>query len=363
MDKLRSLHYCIAAAEERSFSGAARRLGLSVAGVAQLIGGLERDLGVRLFERSAQGLALTSAGAGYLEACRPVLAQLAEADAQAGASAARASGTVVVGTQTVIAQECLTRALPRFNALYPQIQLDIRCCHRVTDEAARGTDVFLLLGWPQDVGDLVQRQIGTVNFVVCAAPAYWAAHGMPQHPSELERHNCLTIRGNVGVVMDLWQFKRGDERVSVTARGWLVTDNAHRDIVRDVVIAGGGVGRRLDWHSRPGEQLASGALVPALADLGVARGAAGEPAVPAEPAARAAGARVHRFRGAVVPRYRAATRTAQRRQRAAAVAEDALRARIFDARARALSQPVKAAAKSAARPRVAGSPTPVRLRR
>ena len=62
MDKLRSLHYFIASAEESSFSGAARRLGVSVAAVAKLVTALERSLGVRLFERHAHGLALTTGG-------------------------------------------------------------------------------------------------------------------------------------------------------------------------------------------------------------------------------------------------------------------------------------------------------------
>jgi DNA-binding transcriptional LysR family regulator len=89
---------------------------------------------------------------------------------------------------------------------------------------------------------------------------------MPQHPSDLERHNCLTLRGNNGTLMDLWHFKRGDERVSVTARGWLLTDTVHSDMVRGVVRAGGGVARLVDWQKHEGHEFASGDLVPALTD-------------------------------------------------------------------------------------------------
>lgn len=265
MDKLRSLHYLAAAAEARSLSGAARRLGVSVAAVSKLIKALEAGLGTRLFERHAQGLVLTGAGAAYLEACRPALAQLADADEQLLASGQRMRGSVVVGVQPTIAQECLAPALPRFNALYPEIQLDLRYVMKPAGEEARGVDVFLLLGWP-DASDLVRRHIGAASFVICASPSYWEQHGMPRHPGELEGHNCLTIRNTAGTLMDLWTFRRGDERVSVTARGWLLADNAHRDIVRDLALAGGGVARLLDWHKRRGHALASGALVAALAD-------------------------------------------------------------------------------------------------
>jgi DNA-binding transcriptional LysR family regulator len=265
MDKLRALQYCMAAADGASFSAAARELGVSTAAVAKLIAALERQLGIALFERHAGGLALTAGGEAYLDACRPAYAQLLDADEQASATLSRLRGTVVVGVQPVIAQECLTPALPRFFALHPEIQLDVRYFMRVTEEQTRGVDVFLIMGWPQ-AGDLVQRHIGATSFVVCASPAYWALHGMPRHPSELEHHNCLCIRGNFGTVMDLWRFRRGDECVSVAARGQLVVDNAHRDMVRDLAVGGIGVARLLDWHKRQGREIASGALVPALTD-------------------------------------------------------------------------------------------------
>jgi LysR family transcriptional regulator, regulator for bpeEF and oprC len=265
MDKLRSLQYFVAAAEAASLSAAARRFGVSTAAVSKLIQSLERELGLTLFERHAQGLALTAGGAAYLDACRPALAQLAEADEQASAATSRVSGTIVVGVQPTIAQECLTPALPRFNALYPDVQLDVRYFMHATEESTRGVDVFLVLGWPQ-ASDLVRRQIGASGFYVCASPSYWAAHGLPKHPSDLERHNCLCLRSTSGAVMDLWRFKRGDERVSVAARGWLVADNVHRDMVRDLAIAGAGVARLLDWSKRKGGHIASGLLVPALSD-------------------------------------------------------------------------------------------------
>jgi LysR family transcriptional regulator for bpeEF and oprC len=265
VDKLRSLHYFVASAEASSFSAAARRFGVSPAAVAKLIQSLERELELTLFERHAHGLALTASGAAYLEACRPALDQLAAADEQASAANSRVSGTVVVGVQPVIAQEWLTPALPRFNALYPDIQLDIRYFMRPVEEQTHGVDVMLVMGWHQPK-DLVRRQLGATSFFVCAAPSYWAAHGMPTHPAELEQHNCLCIRSAAGSVMDLWHFKRGDERVSVAARGWLVCDNAHRDMVRDLAVAGVGVARLIDWHKLQGRQIASGALMPALSD-------------------------------------------------------------------------------------------------
>jgi len=110
----------------------------------------------------------------------------------------------------------------------------------------------------------VLRQIAASRTIIVASPAYWAAHGIPRHPRELAQHTCLPIRGVDGTVMDLWTFARGDEQVSVRARGWLTTSNAHRDMVLDLVRAGEGVGYLLDWTNR--DDLASGRLVQALVD-------------------------------------------------------------------------------------------------
>ena len=263
MDKLRALEYFVAAAEAGSLSGAARQLDVSVSAVAKLINGLERRLGARLFERTAQGLELTANGESYLETCQPLLAELAQADELVSASTTRARGSIVVGVQHVLGFHCLIPALPRFHALYPDIHIDVRDFNRADEEQMRGVDVFLVLGWPR-IGDLVHRQIGSVRFVVCATPEYWAAHGKPERPGDLAHHNCLLTRSVDGIVMDLWSFRRGEEKESVTATGWLVTSNPHRDGAMQIVLEGGAVARGIDLANR--DRLRSGALVPALTD-------------------------------------------------------------------------------------------------
>ena len=263
MDKLRALQYFSSTAAEKSLSGAARRLGVSVTAVGKLINALEKGLGASLFDRSARGLTLTAEGARYLAACEPAMALLDDADQRLRTSTLRPRGTVVVGVQHVIARGCLTAALPRFHERYPDIELDIRDFQRVTDEQVSGVDVMLVLGWPK-VEDLVQRRIAAGRFWVVASPAYWAEHGMPARPKDLARHVCLPIRAVDGTVMDAWSFTRGAEQESVIARGWLTTSNAHRDLVIELALVGYGVARILDWTELP--DLASGSLVRALAD-------------------------------------------------------------------------------------------------
>lgn len=263
MDKLRALEYFVAAARARSLSGAARELEVSVPAIAKLVSSLERSLGVRLFERTAQGLALTASGEAYLDACQPLLAQLREVDEQISASTTRARGDIVVGIQPVLAQHCIAPALPHLHAQHPDIRIDVRDFTRFTEEQMDGVDVFLVLGWPQP-GDLVHRRIATGRFRVCAAPEYWAARGMPEHPRDLANHDCVLFRSVDGIVMDLWTFARGEERMAVSVRPWMVTSNSGREAAIAAVRAGGGVGRFVDFAND--YDLHTGALVPALTD-------------------------------------------------------------------------------------------------
>ncbi len=264
MDRLRALRYLDAAASGRSFSAASRRFEVSVAAVAKLIGSLESEIGVALVERHSRGLRLTTAGATYLEACVPALRALDDADERARSALSRPRGRVVVGIQHVIARGLLTSVLPRFHERHPEIELDVRDLQSSAATPESGLDAMLVLGWPTRSEDLVHRVIAAGRFLVAAAPSYWAEHGVPSRPGELERHACLPIRTPQGEVMNVWTFRRGDEEETANVGGWITTSNAHRDLVVDLAIAGHGVVRLLDWTNR--DTLASGRLVRVLVD-------------------------------------------------------------------------------------------------
>lgn len=263
MDRLRSLQYFVEAARAGSLSGAARAVGVSVPAVTKGLNLLEREMGVRLFDRTPRGLALTGAGAAYLEACLPALAQLAEADAQLRAARHEVAGTVTVGVHNIIARGLLAQALPRFHALYPQIELDLRDFGNLRSDRAKGLDVYLIMGWGE-YPDLVEHRAGASAFWVVASPDYLARHGTPLHPTDLQQHACLLLRNTSDKVMDLWPFRRGDETVQVAVHGWLTASNAHRDTYMDALLAGLGVARTTDWTL--GDAVQAGRLVRLLAD-------------------------------------------------------------------------------------------------
>ena len=264
MDRLRALEYFIATAEEGSFSGAARRLGVSVTSIAKLLGALERDVGARLIDRDTQGAKVSTRGVAYLEACAPLVRQLA----QAGKAVAQTQGperVLVVGAPGLLSRLILVPALRRFRDNHPQIQIDLRSVDHltITDAQTRGLDVLVALGWPGSVS-LVQRRLAQSRLIVCASPDYWEQHGIPARPSDLAGHQCLLVRSPEGTVLDLWRHDRGGEAEEVAVRGWLVSDS--RDYVLQAVLGGQGVGRFADLSVWP--HVKDGSLQPVLVEWG-----------------------------------------------------------------------------------------------
>lgn len=271
MDKLKALDYFIASVEEGSFARAAQRLQISVPAVQKLVGALERSLGVALLERGARGVRLTPSGSEYLDGCRPLLREmdaLGRAERRLKGSVDRASGTLVVAAHPQLAHHVLLPALPRFHALYPEIDVDLRVINRIGDADAASADALLLHGWPEVPPDYVHRKLGQARSLIMAAPDHWAAHGVPRHPSELAQHPCMLMRNPAGILLDLWEFTRAGEALQVPVRGWL-SSNA-REAILDLVIGGHGVGRFTELTTR--EHVKSGRLVPSLVDWEVQGG-------------------------------------------------------------------------------------------
>jgi LysR family transcriptional regulator, regulator for bpeEF and oprC len=262
MDKLRAIQYFVAAAETGSLSRAARSLEVSVPAVQKLISALEATLGVSLLERDAKGTRLTIAGSAYLDCCRPLLEELKSAEEDLAGRPARLSGVLAVATNEQIAHHILLPALPRFRMRYPDVHLDFRTVHRVTDADAAIAEVLVLHGWLDTMQDYVHRNLGMTRTFIVAAPDYWTKRGIPSDPDELVWHDCLMMRNPSGIEIDLWEFERHGESRSVKVNGWL-TSNA-REVVLDGVLKGQGVGRFTEVTMR--SHLQSGRLVPVLMD-------------------------------------------------------------------------------------------------
>lgn len=269
MDKLRAIQYFVAAADAGSMSAAARQLEVSVPAVQKQLGALERELGVLLLDRSALGVKLTSSGDAYLDCCRLLLAELDATEATLTRAALRPSGTLTVAIHAPLLHHILLPALPDFRVRYPEIQFDLRPVVSGTEADAASADVLLLHGWPEPPPDYVHRKLGMTRTLIVAAPQYWARRGAPQHPQALTGHDCLVLRNPMGTLLDLWEFRRGNDTAAVAVNGWLLS--GAREVLLDAVLAGHGVGRFTEVTIRA--QMRSGRLVSVLHDWEVLNGA------------------------------------------------------------------------------------------
>jgi DNA-binding transcriptional LysR family regulator len=174
-----------------SFSGAARELAVAPSVVTKRITQLENQMGTPLFVRSTRGLALTSAGERYMPRFLSLVAELEEIlDGKANVEHG-IEGHLRIKAPTTITSLILGALLSEFQALHPGVTLEIVLLDRSVNPLEERFD--LVVGaLPASYPNVVDVPLCTYPLVLCAAPTYLAAHGEPQHPTELVNHDCLT---------------------------------------------------------------------------------------------------------------------------------------------------------------------------
>jgi DNA-binding transcriptional LysR family regulator len=260
MDKLRAMQYFNRAVESGSFTAAARSLDVSTPAVTQLVGALERALGVALLHRTPRGLSLTPDGERYYETSRRVAAELQDLELRLGARATKPRGTLTVGMLPAVAKHCVMPRITRFLARYPDIELVTKPWRTVQDFSTENLDLAVLIGWP-DARELVVRPLAQTRFIVCAAPEYWMRHGRPHEPEALRDHHCLVFRRGA-TLLDRWIFEKDGEQRTIDVKTRLISDD--RTWLDEAACAAAGVVRFSDLTV--GHYLSSGSLVPVLTD-------------------------------------------------------------------------------------------------
>jgi DNA-binding transcriptional LysR family regulator len=223
MDSVNHLRHFVAAAELLSFSAAARKLGLSRDQVSKQVAALEAELGAPLFQRSTRAMTLTPAGEALLERARTIVRLLDEALVGVGGLQDKPRGPLRVNAPMSFGQRYLAPLLPGFLGAHPEVQLRLDLDDRFVDPAKSGADVTLRIAQlPPDL-DLVARPLATAPRWLVAAPSYLDRWGAPRHPQDLALHACLHY-GDASQGSQ-WQFRRGEERVGVPAKGPICSNN------------------------------------------------------------------------------------------------------------------------------------------
>lgn len=177
-------------AETSGFAEAARQLNMSPPAVTRAVASLEERIGARLFTRTTRTVKLTEAGTRYLDDCRRILADVAEAEAAAGGSYATPAGVLTVTASALFGQNYITPILTEYLDQNPEVNVRALFVDRITNMVDEGIDVGIRIGDLPDSSFSAIR-VGAVRRVVCGAPAYFAAHGVPRHPADLAKHRTI----------------------------------------------------------------------------------------------------------------------------------------------------------------------------
>jgi len=207
MDQLRAMRIFVRVIDEGSFSGAARQLDMAPPAVTRAIAELEAHLGTRLIHRTTRRLTLTDIGAEYLERVRPLLADLDDADALATAATGQVQGRLRLTGPASFLGDSLAAQIADFQRLHPRLTVQLNSSPPLQEPDEKADITFLVHGPEPLDGDFVARVIARTEVLLCASPAYLDAHGRPEHPDDLSRHQLLVP--DVALVQRQWQLRHG----------------------------------------------------------------------------------------------------------------------------------------------------------
>ncbi len=252
--------------EERSFAGAARAMGVSVATVSRAVSRLEERLGARLFNRTSRRLALTDVGHSLAERATRLYGEAEAAEDAVREMSSRPRGLIRLAVPMSFGLRWVAPLLPDFFRLYPEISVDLHLSDAVVDLVGEGFDAALRIAVLPD-SSLVARRLCPIAPVLLAAPSYLARHGQPRHPRELNGHHCLGYAHRRR--QDIWHFiNHAGEEESVTPSGPLRVTNA--DALVPMLLEGLAIAELPEFMAA--EYLADGRVTAILTDWSLPRG-------------------------------------------------------------------------------------------
>ncbi len=261
MDRLKQLETFIAVISRGSLSAAAQAEGVAPAVIGRRLDALEERLGVKLLVRTTRRISLTHEGAAFLEDAQRIVADLANAEASVSAGGVKASGHLRITAPAGFGRRHVAPLVPKFLALHPEVSISLNLSDRVVDIVNEGFDCAVRVGELQD-SSLVSLRLADNRRLCVATPAYLQRAGVPQHPSELNRHACLTLssdasqtRGWAFVIDGQLQYLRPASRL----------DCSDGQVLHAWCLQGLGIAWRSTWEVAG--DISEGRLAPVLEDF------------------------------------------------------------------------------------------------
>ena len=258
MDKLKQIESFVAVATKGSLTAAANAEGVAPAVIGRRIDALEARLGVKLMVRTTRRITLTHEGSAFLEDCQRLLTDWASAEASVSAGGVKASGYLRITSPAGFGRRHVAPLVPRFLALHPEVNISLNLSDRVVDIVNESFDCAVRVGDLPD-SSLVSVRLADNRRLCVATPAYLQRAGTPQHPSELARHECLTLSSDASQTRG-WAFNVDGEVTHLRPSGRL--DCTDGQVLHDWCLAGLGIAWRSTWEVE--HEVESGQLVSVL---------------------------------------------------------------------------------------------------
>ena len=219
------LHFFLTVARTRSFTAAARELGVTPSAVSQSVRVLEAELRVVLMTRTTRSMSLTDTGRRLVEQAGPGLGQALGALTSALAQPGELVGRLKLTVPRIAGPYVIAPILPRFLASHPRIDVEVVFEDRLVDIIAEGYDAGIRLTESIERDMIQLRLTDAFRFVVAGAPSYFAEHGIPRKPEELLRHNCIAPRSQTTGELIPWDLERGRRTWRVPVKGRVVAND------------------------------------------------------------------------------------------------------------------------------------------
>lgn len=255
--ELPSLRAFVKVVQLGSFTRAAEALGSQKARVSRVVSALERELGLRLLERSTRALSLTEAGREMYERAQAILAAVEDAERMAQQVQGDPRGTLRLTCGVEFGQLAVSAWIDEYLVRHPQVRVEAEYTARVVDLVHEGFDLAIRVGSLPD-SSLAARSLGRLEYVLVAAPSYLRQHGAPRSPDALRSHELLIF--SAGASAAGWRFSRGGDEVRVAGTARLRVNNSFA--VRDAALRGLGIAALPRWLAAEG--IGEGRLVPLL---------------------------------------------------------------------------------------------------
>jgi DNA-binding transcriptional LysR family regulator len=259
-DELDGMATFVAVAETKGFRAAGARLGVSHSAVSQSLRRLEERLGVTLVQRTTRSVRLSEAGERLYAAVRPALEEVRAAVAGVGELAHVPRGTLRLHTSTVAETTFVGTLLGEFLALHPHVRLDVVASDAAVDIVAEGYDAGIQLGEVIDKDMIAVPVTGDLRLAVVGAPSYFAKRGVPKHPRDLAKHDCLNWHPTPGSPPYRWEFSEKGREFAVSVPARVLSTDA--SLNRRFAIEGLGITLAFEGHVR--DAIERGQLVPVL---------------------------------------------------------------------------------------------------